>query len=416
MSVPSVAHSTLAKLVQVGSAPNHVLRAALALLAFAMVLVAASYLLTDYPPNIDIEIPLQAADRWVHGGQPYLASAFASSSSSDLPFLYPPPVLPLVALLLVVPRPLLMATWSTAILGAAVFACRRLGIAGRWIPLVLLWPPFAEGILGETSRSSLFGAFVAVFWDPAGRAAVANTNRGVGDRLRTSRSRDPRSSTRPAVADGLLAGLVPALKASLPHPWFALLRRRPSAALTGALVLGVIVGGSIPFLGLGLWRSWLDQLGRASDPSWPLAGASLAHGLPAIVQFAIALGTGLLCFRVPVASLGAWTGLLTVLGAPSLRMFGVLFALPAFLTVRREIALVGAFLVATYTFKGLWMGVLLVTAALVLAGAVPGDARARARKLNWPNRSGHSQLVVRPDPMPVSRVARPWPARILRRR
>ena len=53
------------------------------------------------------------------------------------------------------------------------------------------------------------------------------------------------------------------------------------------------------------------------------------------------------------------------------RKRALLFALPAFLVVRREIALIGAFLVATYTFEGIWIGVLLVTAALGLAERYP---------------------------------------------
>jgi hypothetical protein len=359
----------LASVVQVGSAPNRILRAALGVLAFSMTALGVKYLLTEYPPYVDIEIPLRAADRWIHGGASYLASAFAAPSGYDLPFLYPPPMLPLIAPLLALPRPLVWATWSGAGLGAAVFACRRLGVPGRWIPLVLCWPPFAEGILGGNVQVFLFAAFVAVFWDRADTRGAADPSDG-GHPGR-SQPRDPRISARPAVIDGLMAGIVPALKASLPHPWLALLRRRPSAALAGLLVLGGVAVASIPLLGVDSWRAWLDQLGRASDPSSPLAGASLAHGLPAAAQLAIDLGTGLVCFRVPVARLGAWTGLLTVLGAPSLRIFGVLFALPAFLVVRREIALVCAFLVATYTFKGLWMGVLLLTTALVLAERYP---------------------------------------------
>jgi len=366
---PGAFSAAFADLVRVGSAPNRILRAALAVLAFSMVLLGVKYLLTEYPPYVDIEIPLRAADRWVHGGAPYLASAFAAQPGYDLPFLYPPPILPLVAPLLALPRPLVWATWFGASLGTAVFACRRLGIPGRWIPLVLCWPPFAEGILGGNVQVFLFAAFVAVFWAPTpGRRAATPGGRG---QQGVSMPRDPRTSHRPAVIDGVLAGIVPAFKASLPHPWLALLRRRPAAALAGLLVLGGIAGASIPLLGVDLWRAWFEQLGRAIDPAWPLAGASLAHGLPAAAQLAIAFGTGLVCLRVPVGRLGAWTGLLTVLGAPSLRMFGVVFALPAFLVIRREVALVCAFLVATYTFKGLWMGVLLLTAALVLAERYP---------------------------------------------
>jgi hypothetical protein len=353
---------------RVGSRFNRLLRAALGVLTLLLVLLVTSHLVTGYWPYVDIEIPLRAADRWLHGGAPYLASAFAAPPGYDLPFLYPPPFLPLVAPLLALPRPVVWAVWSGAGLATAVFACRRLGIPGRGIPLVLCWPPFAEAILGGNVQVFLFAAFVTVFFDRDARGKTIGIDEG---QRALALARDPRTSNRPRVVDGLLAGIVPAFKLSQPHSWLALLRRRPGAAAAGLLVLGVVAGVSVPIFGIDLWRSWLEQLGRASDPGWPLAGFSLARGLPGVAQLAIALGTGLACLRVPIARLGAWTGLLTVLGGPSLRMFGLLFALPAFLVVRREIALVGAFLVATYTFEGVWMGVLLVTAAFALAERYP---------------------------------------------
>jgi hypothetical protein len=252
-----------------------------------------------------------------------------------------------------------------------------LGIPGRAIPLVLCWPPFAEAVLGGNVQVFLFAAFVALFFDRGSLSRTAGTEGGPQP---LAFAGDPRNSNRPAVVDGLLGAIVPAFKLSQPHSWLALLRRRPGAAAAGLLVVGVIAGASVPILGIDLWRSWLEQLGRASDPGWPLTGLSLARGLPAVAQLAIALGTGLACLRVPVARLGAWTGLLTVLGGPSLRMFGLLFALPAFLLVRREIALVGAFLVTTYTFEGIWIGVLVVTGALALAERYPA-LREPARDL-----------------------------------
>lgn len=110
---------------------------------------------------------------------------------------------------------------------------------------------------------------------------------------------------------------------------------------------------------------------RAADPAWALGGASLSAGQPALVGLAVVLATTLLCLVVPLARLGAWTGLLTVLGAPSLRMFGVLFAVPAMLVIRRELALAAAALIATYTLQGLWLGLFLVLGALALAERYP---------------------------------------------
>ena len=82
---------------------------------------------------------------------------------------------------------------------------------------------------------------------------------------------------------------------------------------------------------------------------------------------------------VPNRHAGAWIGLLAVIGSPSLRVFGLLFALPAMLVIRREIALVAGLLIATYTFEGWWIAVGLVTGSLFLDGGCRGSSNpARA--------------------------------------
>jgi len=85
----------------------------------------------------------------------------------------------------------------------------------------------------------------------------------------------------------------------------------------------------------------------------------------------LAAGTALLCLVVPLARLGTWTGILTVVGAPSLRMFGVLFAVPAMLTIRRELGLLAAAAFASYTLQGLWLGLFLVLGTLLAAERYP---------------------------------------------
>jgi hypothetical protein len=102
---------------------------------------------------VDVEIPLRAAERWLAGAPPYLASAFTSQAGATQPFLYPPYVLPLFALLTELPR-MLVGTVAVAImLAAAIAACRRLGIPWLWLPLVLAWPPVIESIFGANVQS-----------------------------------------------------------------------------------------------------------------------------------------------------------------------------------------------------------------------------------------------------------------------
>jgi hypothetical protein len=346
-----------------------------ALVAALVVVTAHSLvdLVTSYAPYVDLEIPLRAAERWMAGGQPYLASSFAAPPGYDLPFLYPPPVLPLVAPLTLLPRGLVWTAWFGACLGAGVFAVRRLGFRWRFVPFVLLWPPFAEAIIGGNVQVVLFAAFVTVFWTDRGRT-----------RNEVTHDRDGPTDAR----DGVFAVLVPFLKVSQPQALVALLRIRPRAAVIGTALLAGVLVTTLPLTGPDLWRAWLAQLGRAADPAWGIGGASLTRGLPALVGSVVLGATVVGCLTVPRRRLGAWAGVLTVLGAPSLRMFGVQFCLPAMLEIRREIALVAAMLVATYTLPGLWGGIALVAVAFAASERYPlfseprtgGDASTAARR------------------------------------
>ena len=183
--------------------------------------------------------------------------------------------------------------------------------------------------------------------------------------------RVPGEDARPVLVDGLLGGVIPALKISQAHAWVGLLRFRPKAALLGLAMFGGLAVVLLPVLPLQLWFDWVAQSGRAADPTWAVAGSSLTAGAPQIVTVAVALVTMLATLFVPRRRAGLWIGLLTVIGAPTLRMHGVLFAIPAMLEIRREIALVAAILVATYTFEGMWLGLALVTITNILATRFP---------------------------------------------
>ena len=347
--------------VRAGWRPSGGARLALrgALVAMLVVVTARSLvdLVTLYPPYVDAEIPLRAAERWMAGGEPYLASSFAAPPGYDLPFLYPPPVLPLVGLLALLPRGLVWTAWFGACLAAGVYGVRRLGFRWRFVPFVLLWPPFAEAILGGNVQIVIFAAFSAVFWKAGG---ISRTAPPVGS-----------SGTTWSARDGVLMSLGPALKLSQPHGWVALARVRPTTAIAGVALLAVVAVATLPLAGISAWNGWLAQLSRAADPAWTLAGASLTSGLPAWVALAVLATTTLACLIVPRLRLGAWAGILTVIGAPSLRMFGVQWALPAMLIIRREVALLAATLIATYTLPGLWAGVALVAVAFAAAERYP---------------------------------------------
>ena len=339
-----VHRTPLARLKMVAPAP------ALEIVAAAVAIVGGVIVLLNHPVMVDLEIPLRAVERWVHGGEPYLASSFSASEGYGLPFLYPPPVLPLLAPLLALPRGVVVAAWLVATGGAAIFLARRLGVPWRAVPIALCWLPFAEGLVGGNAQVLLVAAFVAVFFDPP-----------AGPWRPTPR--DPRDGGRPAAVDGILAAVTPALKLTQPHAWAALLRRRPLAALLGLIVAAAVALATLPLVGVGTWQAWIAQLGRAADPAWELRGSSLVQLLPGLLSPAATGLTVVLVMLVPTRRLGAVAGLLLVLGAPSLRSYGVLFLLPAMLAVRRDVALVAVILIGTGVMPGVWAGILLVSLA-----------------------------------------------------
>jgi hypothetical protein len=68
---------------------------------------------------------------------------------------------------------------------------------------------------------------------------------------------------------------------------------------------------------------------------------------------------------VPGRNAAAWIGILSIVGSLSLHIFGLLFLVPAMLVIRREVALVAAICIATYSYQGAWAGIALVAAAFV---------------------------------------------------
>ncbi|MEO8228251.1 MAG: glycosyltransferase family 87 protein [Chloroflexota bacterium] len=344
--------SPVAGALDASGMPDRLLRCGLWILTGIAVVLAVKDLLVGYPVGVDVEIPLRAARRWLDGGQPYLAASFQAPVGPDLPFLYPPFVLPVIAPLARLPAGLVVAAWLAVGVAVAIWTCRRLAIPWPWVPFVLLWPPFLEGLLGGNVQVILFAAFVGLLFKPPARAGFHPLERVPGE------------DARPAWVDGLLAVVNGAVKPSQAHPWILLVRRRPGAALLGLTTLGVTMILSLALTGPALWLDWLSQLGRAADPAWILGGAGLARGLPAGAGLALALGTMVATFFLPRHRAAAWLGILMIVGSPSLRMFGVLTLLPAMLTVRRELALVAALCIASYTLVGLWLGVALVSGAL----------------------------------------------------
>jgi hypothetical protein len=314
--------------------------------------VSLAQLLAGYPAGVDLEIPLRAAERWLSGGNPYPPEAFDAPIGPDLPFLYPPLVLPFVAPLTVLPRVLPLVGWAIVLVASGFLAGRRLGLPAVVAGVALLWPPFFEGIMGGNVQILLFAAFTVLMY-------------------RDGHQLDPARRERPASVEGVLGAFVGALKISQVHTWVYLLRRRPRAAAIGLGVFAVVALVTLSLVGIDSWVHWVSQAGRSGDPSWPPIGAPLSIFVGQPVALTVSVVSLLAVLVVPPRQAGAWVGILTLVGAPSLHMFGLLFLLPAMLLVRREIGLVAAILIATYESQAIWIAILGVAWTLMASTRWP---------------------------------------------
>jgi len=315
------------------------LTAVLAAVLAAVVAWALWQLLAGYPLGVDLEIPLRAAERWLAGEDPYPPGAFDAPNGPGLPFLYPPFLLPILAPLTLLPRTVVAVGWFVALVAGGWFAGRRLGLGRGVAALALCWPPFAEGILGGNVQVLLFAAFATLMY-------------------RAGRQLDPADRERPAAVDGVLAAFVGALKVSQVHAWIYVLRRRPAAALVGLAPFALLALVTLPLVGIDTWVAWITQAGRSGDPTWPPVGAPLSIFVGQPIALVVSVLSIAAILVVPPRQAGAWIGIVTLVGAPSLHMFGLLFLLPAMRTVRLEVALVAAIFVATYDSVAIWVAIL----------------------------------------------------------
>ena len=357
---------------QSSPANQQLTRGLAALLVFIIAISLPAFL--TWTAGVDLEIPLRAASRWSAGGQPYLASSFAETSGPGLPYLYPPWLLPLLAPIAELPRTIVLAAWLAFEAAVAVWTCRRFSVPWPVVPLVLLWPPFLEGLVTGNVQVIQLAAFAALFFIP-GRSWELQPR--LLDGPSGCPGAKPHTVARDAL-DGLLAAGVGALKYTqlLALAW--LLRPRPRAAILGGVALAAVAVVMLPFTGIALYHDWLDQLGRAADPNWAPAGAPLAYlvGRPLATAAAVAAVGAI--FFVRGRDAGAWVGIALLVAAPSIHGYGMLFLLPTLLVLRRDMAITLAILIARYNPYTWWVSIAVAAASLAASNHFPA-LRARVQ-------------------------------------
>ena len=367
-------------LFEQGSPANTRLTLGLGIILGALCLIAGRYMILEFPAGIDFEIPLRAASRWVAGGEPYPPSAMLVTGGPDLPFLYPPYVLPFLAPIAGLPRDLVTGMWLMLCAACAVWTCRRLSIPWLAVPCVLAWPPFSEGLITGNVQILSFAAFVALLYEPADGRVGYRTFLPSHDAL-----------------NGVLAGAVGVLKVAQMLPMLYLLRRRRRAALIGVAALAGLTIALLPLTGVSVYGDWLAQLRRAADPSWTIGGVALGRsiGLPDVVLVACGIALAL-SVRGPDAV--AWLGIAMLVATPSVHGYTFLFLVPGLLAIRRDLSFViAAMYLGNYHTDTWWLGWLLVVCCLIAANRWP-SLRAAAPAIGEARSGG--------EPAPSSRRSR----------
>lgn len=346
---------------------NRLLTYALAAVVGLIALANIPRLQSSYPSGIDVEIPLRAAAHWASGVAVYPPSAMQVQGGPDLPYLYPPFLLPFLAQVSSLPHGMVVDVWFCICALAAIWTFRRLAISWIAVPCLLAWPPTGEALVVGNIQILLFAAFVAVFYEP--RAGV----------LRQRPLRRDRD-----LLNGVLAGFTVAIKVGNFPVLIFLARRRFRAAVLGAAMFGLFVLATLPLTGTAIYFDWLAQLQRASDPGWAPGGLTLSHhiGVPDAVTVAIGMAAA---FLLRGRDSVAWVGIALILATPNAHGHTFIFLLPALLIMRRDLAiLIGALFLSFWTAP-MWVAWGLAAVVLAASNRWP---RLRVSRLQDPIASG----------------------------
>jgi glycosyl transferase family 87 len=269
----------------------------------AMALTDISYLATQ--GLRDLHLYLRAGEHFLDGRPVYLDALFTSRPAdlADYPFLYPPLTLPFFALLSRLPAPLVDVTWLAMSIAAAVGTLRLFGVRWTAVPVLLVWPPFFQGIQVGNVAVPLGLLFVLAPW----------------------------------VGAGLVVAAIFKIYSAIAALWLARERRTKELA-AGLLIVAATAVLTLPLVGASLWAEWWRGLDlfRQSQPL--LADYLYGFGLPRYVPDWLALAVAAVLAAAALRSRGreglARLGLVTVVASPSLYAHGLIVALPAFLSLR----------------------------------------------------------------------------------
>ena len=278
-------------------------------------------------PLRDLGVYLRAGSAFAAGGPVYLDHVLAAIpvDRTQYPFLYPPMLLPVLAVLSALPRPVVDVLWVAGSLATLVIALRAFGLPWRWVVLALAWRPVSEGLWVGNVAVPLLSCLALAFRYPS------------------------------------LLVLPPVFKAYSATATLWLIReRRWRALVLGLVAVALALAVTLPLTGIDLWRSWIAGLEwfARSQPGLPtnLYGIALPRFIgagPALVAgVAVLVGALLVGGRLGLARLGLATPFL----AQSVFMHGLLVTIPAVGALRPAILWVALASMAFGGSVGAWIG------------------------------------------------------------
>jgi hypothetical protein len=336
------------------SPTNGRLTVALAALVAVACVIGLPDLFGALPAGVDFEIMMRAGAHWSSGAPVYPASAMLVQSGPDLPYLYPPFLLPFLAPIASLPRDVITGGWLTLSVLVATWTCRRLAIPWLAVPFVLAWPPFAEGLITGNIQIICFAAFAALFYEPVSGGAAGRPLVAARDTM-----------------NGLLAAFIGVFKVAQILPVLYLARRRFIAAAMGVLAVVILALVVLPLSGTAVYWDWLAQLQRAANPAWNVGGVALGRliGIPDLAMAGFGI---VLALAARGRDSAAWLGIALIIATPSVHGYTFLFLLPGLLVLRRDLAiLIATLFLGVYHGFAWWMATFIVAWVLIASNRWP---------------------------------------------
>jgi hypothetical protein len=252
----------------------------------------------------DLLLYLRAGSAMLHGLPVYTDVVLHAvpSNPSLLPFVYPPPTVPFLAVLSLLPTQVTELTWLLLAVAASVTALRLFGVRWAWIPVLLAWPPFIQGFWTGNVNTFLLLAFAAA----------------------------PR-------APSLLA-LPPLVKLQLGLTGLWLPRERRWRSMARGLAgVAIVILATLPLVGLSAWHDWLTALAAFTQTTaniGSMQGEALARSVGSDLAITLAIAIALVALTRRGRDGLATLGLASLAISPTLYLHGLTPSLPSLLRLR----------------------------------------------------------------------------------